>query len=59
MSDPVLAMEGNEIWSPVRIELWCGNTICAFYKDGKRMMYPERMKEFRAFQRMFAWNIRE
>lgn len=59
ISDPVLAMEGTEIRSPVRIELWCRDTICAFYKDGKRMIYPERMKEFRAFQRMFAGNIRE
>jgi hypothetical protein len=59
ISDPVLAMEGEEIWSPVRIELWCGDTICAFYKDEKRMIYPDRMKEFRAFQRMFARNIRE
>jgi hypothetical protein len=59
ISDPVLAMEGGEIWSPIRIELWCGDTICAFYKDDKRMIYPERIKEFRAFQRMFARNIRE
>lgn len=58
ISDPVLAMEGKEIWSPIRIELWCGNTICAFNKDDKRMIYPDRMKEFRAFQRMFARNIR-
>jgi hypothetical protein len=59
ISDPVLAMEGGEIWSPIRIELWCGDTICAFYEDEKRMIYPERVKEFRAFQRMFARNIRE
>jgi hypothetical protein len=59
ISDLVLAMEGKEIRSPVRIELWCGDTICAFYKDGKRMIYPDRMKEFRAFRRRFARNIRE
>ena len=59
ISDPVLAMEGQEIWAPVRIELWCGDTICAFYEDGKRMIYPEKIKEFRVFQRMFARNIRE
>jgi len=59
ISDPVLAMEGGEIWSPIRIELWCGDTICAFYEDEKRMIYPERIKEFRVFQRMFARNIRE
>jgi hypothetical protein len=52
-------MEWKEIRSPVRIELWCGDTICDLYKDGKRMMNPERIKEFRAFQRMFARNIRE
>jgi hypothetical protein len=52
-------MEGKEIRSPVRIELWCGDTICAFHKDGKRMIYPERIKEFRAFQKIFARNIRE
>ena len=60
ISDPVLAMENlNGCWYPVRIELWCGDTICAFYKDEKRMIYPERVKEFRSFQRMFARNIRE
>jgi hypothetical protein len=59
VSDPVLAMEGAEIWSPLRIELWCGDTICAFYKEGKRMIYPDRVKEFKSFQRMFARNIRE
>ena len=59
ISDPVLAMEGTEIWAPLRIELWCGDTICAFYEDGKRMIYPYKIKEFRVFQRMFARNIRE
>lgn len=43
ISDPVLAMEGQEIWAPVRIELWCGDTICAFYQDGKRMIYPDTL----------------
>ena len=33
ISDPVLAKEGEEILSPVNIELWCRDTICAFYKD--------------------------
>jgi hypothetical protein len=55
----VLVLEGGEIWSPIRIELWCGDTICAFYEDEKRMIYPERVKDSRAFQRMFARNIRE
>lgn len=44
ISDPVLAIEGGEIWSPVRIELWCGDTICAFYEEEKRMIYPENKR---------------
>jgi len=56
ISDPVIAMEGKEIWSPVRIELWCSDTICPFYEDGKRMIYPDRIMEFGSFQRMFARN---
>jgi len=60
ISDPVLAMEDiNEYWYPVRIELWIGDTVCSFIQDGKRMIFPERVKEFRSFQRMFARNIRE
>lgn len=60
ISDPVLAMEDlNGIWSPVRIEQWCGDTVCSFYENEKLMIYPERMKEFRSFQRIFARNIRE
>jgi len=60
ISDPVLALvEINEFWYPIRIELWLGDTVCSFIQDGKRMIYPDRIKEFRAFQRMFARNIRE
>lgn len=59
ISDPVLAMEGGEYWYPIRIELWIGDTVCSFIQDGKRMIYPERIKEFKSFQRMFARNIRE
>ncbi len=43
----------------LRIEQWCGDTICSFWEDDKRMIYPNRIKEFKSFQRMFAKNIRE
>ncbi len=60
ISDPVLALENiNGFWHPVRIEQWCGDTICSFWEDGKLMIYPNRIKEFRSFQRMFAKNIKE
>jgi len=60
ISDPVLALHDIDgYWSPVRIELWCGDTVCSFMQDGKRMIYPDRIKEFKTFQRMFARNIRE
>nr|WAI00006.1 MAG: hypothetical protein OI720_00240 [Candidatus Methanoperedens sp.] len=57
--DPLPAKEGKAIWSPIRIELWCGDTISALHKGGKRMICPDRMKGFKAFQRMFPRNIRE
>jgi hypothetical protein len=60
ISDPVLVEEDiNEYWYPVRIELWCGDTVCSFMDDGKRIIYPEKIKEFKAFQRIFARNIRK
>jgi hypothetical protein len=60
ISDPVLALEDIDgFWHPVRIEQWCGDTICSFWEDDKRMIYPDRIKEFKSFQRMFARNIRE
>ncbi len=60
ISDPVLALEDiNGFWHPVRIEQWCGDTICSFWKGDKRMVYPDRVKEFKSFQRMFARNIKE
>lgn len=60
ISDPVLAMEDmSNCWFPVRIEQWCRDTICSFWEDGKHMIYPGRMKEFKSFQKMFARNIRE
>jgi hypothetical protein len=60
ISDPVLALEDiSGYWHPVRIEQWCGDTICSFWEGDKRLIYPNRIKEFRSFQRMFARNIRE
>ncbi len=60
ISDPVLAFDYNHgYWYPVRIELALGDTICSFVENGKRMIYPARIKEFKSFQRMFARNIRE
>ncbi|OGH04297.1 MAG: hypothetical protein A2W22_02405 [Candidatus Levybacteria bacterium RBG_16_35_11] len=60
ISDPVLAFTYNHgYWYPVRIEQVPGDTICSFVKNGKRMIYPDRIKEFRSFQRMFARNIME
>ncbi len=60
VSDPVLVMDYNEgYWYPVRIEQVFGDTVCSYLENGKRMIYPARMKEFKAFQRMFAVNIKE
>jgi hypothetical protein len=60
ISDPVLALEDiSGYWHLVRIEQWCGDTICSYWEGDKRLIYPNRIKEFRSFQRMFARNIRE
>lgn len=60
ISDPVLAFDYNGgCWYPVRIELVLGDTVCSFVENGKRMIYPRRIKEFKSFQKMFARNIRE
>jgi hypothetical protein len=60
ISDPVLAFDYNGgYWYPVRIEQVLGDTVCSFVENGKRMIYPDRIKEFKSFQRMFARNIRE
>jgi hypothetical protein len=59
MGDPILAMEDiSGYWSPLYVEQLCGDTICAFYKDGKLTIYPDRMKDFMSFQRMFALRIK-
>ena len=60
ISDPVLALHDIDgYWYPIRIELYLGDTVCSFMQDGKRMICPDRIKEFKTFQRMFARNIRE
>lgn len=60
ISDPVLAFDyNNGYWYPVRIEQVFGDTVCSFVENGKRMIYPDRIKEFNSFQKMFAKNIRE
>ncbi len=60
ISDPVSAMEDEYgYWYPVRIEQWCGDTNCLFWEGAKRMIYLDRIKEFKSFQRMFARNIKE
>lgn len=58
--DPVLVMDYNGgYWYPVRIEQVLGETPVSFTENGKRMIYPARVKEFKFFQAMFARNIRE
>ncbi len=60
ISDPVLAFDYNQgYWFPVRIEQMLGDTVSSYMENGKRMIYPARIKEFKSFQRMFARNIRE
>ncbi len=60
ISDPVLAFDySNGYWYPVRIEQVFGDTVCSFLENGRRMRYPDRIREFKSFQSMFARNIRE
>lgn len=60
ISDPVLAFDYNDrYWFPVRIEQTLGDMTCSYVENGKRMIYPAKIKEFKSFQRMFARNIRE
>ncbi len=60
ISDPVLVFDFNEgYWFPIRIEQALGDTMCSYFRNGKRMIYPQRFKEFKSFQRMFAKNLKE
>jgi len=57
--DPVLVMDYNGgYWFPVRIEQTLGETPVSYMQDGRRMIYPARIKEFKSFQAMFARNIK-
>ncbi len=60
LSDPVLAFDYNGgHWFSVGIEQTTfGDTVCSYVENGKRMIFPARIKEFKSFQRMFASNIR-
>lgn len=60
VSDPVLVMDYNEgFWYPERIEQVLGETTVSFLENGKRMIYPAKVKEFKSFQKMVAKNIKE
>lgn len=60
ISDPVLVFSYNQgEWLPLGIEQELGDTICAYFENGKRIVYEDRIEEFRAFQKTFAKNIRE
>lgn len=57
--DPVLVMDySGGYWYPVRIEQVLGETPVSCTENGKRMIYPARVKEFKSFQAMFARNIK-
>jgi len=57
--DPVLVMDYNGgYWYPVRIEQVLGETPVSYKENGKRMIYPARVKDFKSFQAMFAKNIK-
>ena len=60
ISDPVLVFSCiQDKWLPLGIEQVLGDTVCAYFENEKRIVYQDRIKEFRAFQRTFAKNIRE
>ncbi len=59
-SDPVLVFSYNQgNWHPLGMEQELGDTICAYYENGKRIVYQDRIKEFETFQRTFAKNLKE
>ena len=60
ISDPVLVMDhSGGHWYPVRIEQVFGDTVCSFMQDDQRMIYKNRIADFKSFQAMFARNIRD
>jgi len=60
ISDPVLVFDyNNGEWLAYGIEQVLGDTACAYFDNGKRVVYEDRIKEFKTFQKMFAKNIQE
>ena len=60
ISDPVFAFDYNQgYWFPLKIELLFGHKFCRISHDGILMIYPEIIKEFILFQRMFSKNIKD
>lgn len=60
IGDPVLVFSYNQgKFLPYGIEQVLGDTICAYFDNGKRVVYQDRIKEFNAFQKMFALNLKE
>src|SRR4030067_2249723 len=60
ISDHVLVFSCvQDKWLELGIEQVLGDMICAYYENEKRIVYEDKIKEFRAFQRMFAKNLIE
>ena len=60
ISDPVFVFEDHQgYWFPVRIELLFGHKFCIFLDAGFRVIFPDIIKEFILFQRMFSKNIKD
>ncbi len=59
-SDPILAMDYDKgIWIPIRVEWATGDIICSYIENGKRVIYPDKLEEFKLIQHMFTQKIRE
>ncbi len=57
--DLVIEKEGNQVLVGHYYEQVVGDTVCSFMEDGRRMIYPERIRGFMSFQRIFGKNIKE
>ena len=59
LGNPVLSYDYNQgEWFPVSFENKLGTTALSFFKNGKRMIIPYRMKKFLVFQGMLIRNIK-
>jgi len=59
-SDPVLVFSYNQgNWLPLGIEQELCDMVCAYFENEKRVVYENKVKEFKSFQRMFAKNLKE